>query len=312
MRREPVGGGAAATPGASCVACGAERLLAYLAVAGEIGEQGLIPTTDRYGTALSDIVRCPRCGHMQLERFPDEAELRAAYADTESEDYLGEEAGQRATARAVLAEIERNAPRGRLLDLGCWVGYLLAEARVRGWRGVGVEPSEFAARYAREQLGLDVRTGELLGDHLPEGPFEAVVLGDVLEHLPRADKALERISELVVPGGVVAMALPDAGSRVARLLGRRWWSVIPTHVHYFTRHSIQVLLSRHGYRTLSVGTSPKAFTIGYYLGRIGGYAPRLSRGLVAGAERLGVADRMWAPDLRDRMLVIARPESARG
>lgn len=293
------------------MACGAERLEQHLAVGGEAGEQGLIPTTDRYGTALADIVRCLRCGHMQLERFPDPEELRAAYAKAESGDYLEEELGQRATARAVLAEIEHHAPRGRLLDLGCWVGYLLAEARARGWSGVGVEPSEFAARYAREHLGLDVRTGEVLGDELPDGPFEAVFLGDVIEHLPRADRALERIAELVAPGGVVAMALPDAGSRVARLLGRRWWSVIPTHVHYFTRHSIQVLLRRHGYRTLSVGTSPKAFTIGYYLGRIGGYAPRLSRGLLAGAERLGVADMVCAPDLRDRMLVVARPAAAR-
>jgi hypothetical protein len=29
---------------------------------------------------------------------------------------------------------------------------------------------------------------------------------------------------------------------------------------------------------------------------------------VSSAERLGVAGRIWAPDFRDRMLVIARPQ----
>ena len=147
---------------------------------------------------------------------------------------------------------------------------------------------------------------------LAEGAFNAVVLGDVIEHLPRADLALDRISRLLGPGGVVAMGVPDAGSRVARALGARWWSVIPTHVHYFTRHSIQVLLRRRGYRVLSIETSPKIFTIGYYLGRVGGYSPRLGRGLVATAERLGLANRLWAPDLHDRILVVAGREGMSG
>jgi SAM-dependent methyltransferase len=295
--------------GARCVACGASGLEPHLAVGGEAGTQGLIPTTDRYGTALSDIVRCRRCGHMQLARFPSDAELGDAYAVAASDDYLGEEAGQRATARVILDSLERRTERGRLLDVGCWVGYLLSEAEGRGWRGMGIEPSEFASTYARERLGLDVQTTDLMRADLPQGAFQAVVLGDVFEHLPRPDLALDRIAQLLAPEGVLAMGVPDAGSRAARALGARWWSVIPTHVHYFTRHSISVLLRRRGYRVLSIETSPKRFTVRYYLGRVGGYSPRLGRGLVAGAERLGVADRLWAPDLHDRMLVMARPEA---
>ena len=55
-----------------------------------------------------------------------------------------------------------------------------------------------------------------------------------------------------------------------------------------------------------MSTDPKAFTVRYYLDKGGGYAPRLSRMLVRAAEALGLADRMWAPDFRDRMTVIAR------
>lgn len=303
------------TPVPHCAACGARGALSpHLRVVGDSGPDGLIPTTDRFGSALSDILRCPACGHMQLARMPLDGELEQAYGDAASGDYVEEEAGQRETARRTLARIEALAPQpaGRpraLLDLGCWVGFLLAEAHERGWRATGVEPSEFASTYAREQLGLDVITHSLLGAALPEASFDAIVLGDVIEHLPRPGEALDRIAALLAPGGVVWLALPDAGSLVARVLGRRWWSVIPTHVQYFTRGSITKLLRRQGFDVLEIRTAPKAFTTRYYLQRISGYSRPLASVLVRAAEAVGVGDRMWAPDFRDRMGVIARRAS---
>ena len=295
-----------------CAACRSPRLLPHLEVAGDAGDQGLIPTTDRFGTALADIVRCETCSHMQLARLPDEAELSEAYAEAESSDYVEEEEGQRATARVALERIERHVPgRGALLDLGCWVGFLLAEARERGWQTTGVEPSAFASAYARDRLGLDVRTADLFEADLPESGFDAVVLGDVIEHLPDPGAALDRIAALLRPGGVVHLILPNAGSRLARRLGARWWSVIPTHVQYFTRPSLFTLLRRRGYEPLHAATAPKAFTVSYYLGRIGGYSPPLARALTAAAAAAGQADRPWAPDFRDRMAVTARPLESR-
>jgi SAM-dependent methyltransferase len=291
----------------ACAACGARDLRPHLRVAGDAGPQGLIPTTDRYGSALADIVRCRRCGHMQLERMPTDAELGEAYGQAASDAYVEEEAGQRATARAALEQIERfTGGPGAIVDLGCWVGFLLAAARDRGWRTLGVEPSEFASRFARERNGLDVITGDLFGAAVPAGQWDAVVLGDVIEHLPRPGDALDRIGALLRPGGVVYMALPDAGSRLAGVMGARWWSVLPTHVQYFTRESMATLLRRHGYEPLVVRTAPKAFTVRYYLDRIGGYSRPLADALVRGASMAGVAERIWAPDFRDRMAVVAR------
>jgi hypothetical protein len=84
---------------ATCAACGAAGLVPHLSVAGERGEDGLIPTTDRFGTALGDIVRCRHCGHMQLEPMPDPSMLADAYGQASSMAYIDEEAGQRETAR---------------------------------------------------------------------------------------------------------------------------------------------------------------------------------------------------------------------
>ncbi len=277
----------------TCAACGAAGLRPHFRVAGSAGEEGLIPTTTRFGVALGDFVRCSACGHLQLAEMPES--LGGAYEDAESEDYEAEEEGQRATARASLEAIERHAqPPGRLLDFGCWVGFLGAEAAARGWDVTGAEPSRWAAERARAR-------GVRVVDEPGHG-FDVLVLGDVIEHLPEPGAVLERVA----PGGVVWLATPDAGSRVARVLGRRWWSVIPTHVHLFTRRSMRALLERSGFELLEIGTAPKAFSVAYYLERLGGYWPPLARALGAAARALGAADRQWAPDFRDRFYVVAR------
>ncbi|MEA2296426.1 MAG: hypothetical protein QOE86_4065, partial [Solirubrobacteraceae bacterium] len=256
-----------------CAACDGRDLVAHLEVAHALDQRGLVPTTDAYGTALDDIVRCTACGHMQLANLPAEADLLELYEDAASHHYVSEEDGQRHTARQTLALIARHAAGPhppRLLDLGCWVGFLLAEARERGWEVTGVEPSTFAAAYARDRLGLPVQHADLFTADLPDGDFDVVVLGDVIEHLPDPAAALERIGALLAPDGVLFMALPDAGSTVARRMGRRWWSVIPTHVQYFTRPSMVALLRRTGYTPLAMVTAPKTFSVRYYLWRLSG------------------------------------------
>ena len=129
----------------------------------------------------------------------------------------------------------------------------------------------------------------------------------MIEHLPDPGAVLDKLAALLAPGGVIWIATPDAGSRIARRLGRRWWSVIPTHLHLFTRHSLRRLLERHGFEVVAMRTSPKTFSVAYYLSRLGGYWPPLGRTLVALAQGAGVADRLWTPDFRDRVEVIARP-----
>lgn len=293
-----------------CVACGSGDVRPHLRTGVQVTGSDFAPNTKDYGRALSDIGRCDICGHMQLLEMPSDVVLGEVYGDAADAEYVDEEFGQRATARRVLDRLERHVSPGRLLDLGCWVGFLMAEAQLRGWRPIGVEPSQWASGYAREQLGLEVLNDDLLSAELPAASFDAVVLGDVIEHLPDPSVGLQRIQELLAPGGALVLMLPDAGSRLARVMGKRWWSVLPTHVQYFTRGSLTRLLQRNGWRVVEVRTAPKVFSVGYYLSRLGGYSKLVERVLLAVARVLRLHDRPWAPDFRDRMLVIAMRDMA--
>jgi len=193
----------------------------------------LRPSSDLYGRTAGRILRCRTCGHAFVEQ-PSEVEQ---YENTEDPVTIREEPGRIATARRDLIEIERSVSPGRMLDVGCWTGSFLIAARKRGWTPVGIEPSKWATDQARAQ-GLDVRTGTLESHGMELHSFRLIVLNDVIEHVTDPGAAVRIIGALLVPGGSVFMATPDAGSIVARALGRRWWSVLPMHLQYFTRGSL--------------------------------------------------------------------------
>jgi SAM-dependent methyltransferase len=230
--------------------------------------------------------------------------VASAYGDASDPVSLREEQGQVETARRALVDVERFVAPGRVCDLGCWTGSFLAAARERGWEAFGVEPSRWASERARAR-GLEVRTGELADHGLAGASCRLVAMCDVIEHLCDPGLALEVARELLEPGGALYLTLPDAGSVLARTLGRRWWSVLPMHLQYFTRPSLGLLLERHGFRVKAWRTHAKVFSARYYGERLGGYAPALERVAVGLMTRAGWADRPVAPDFHDRMAVIA-------
>jgi hypothetical protein len=135
--------------------------------------------------------------------------------------------------------------------------------------------------------------------------YRAVVAMDVIEHLLDPAAALTTLRAALEDGGVLFLATPDAGSGLARLLGRRWWSVLPMHVQYFTRGSLTTLLARSGFVVEDVSTHAKAFSVGYYADRLAAFTPIGGNLAPAVTRRLG-SDRIIAPDFGDRMAVIAR------
>ncbi len=267
-----------------------------------VAAEAFRPSADRFGESLATVVTCTGCGHGSLAERPSDADIAAAYADAVDEASLDEERGQVETALRALVRIEAQRAPGSLLDVGCWTGSFVDAARRRGWTATGVEPSAWAVTRARER-GLAVERGGLED---ATGGYDVVVLCDVLEHLLDPADAVMRVHGLLEPGGVVFLTVPDAGSRLARVLRRRWWSVLPMHVQYFTRASLRRLLQDRGFEVVDMRSHPKVFTVEYYAGRLGGYSRVISR-LVVGAVRLArVHRRLVSPDFHDRVQVIAR------
>ncbi|HEX6507038.1 MAG TPA: class I SAM-dependent methyltransferase [Chloroflexota bacterium] len=147
-------------------------------------------------------------------------------------------------ARAIERVIGRSA--GRALDIGCGRGSLLAHLRSRGWSVMGTELSEEGARYARDVLHLDVRTGDLREVDI-DGRFDLIILWHVLEHVADPESVLHEAAQRLEPGGTTLVAVPNFTSFEAQWGKSAWFHLdVPRHVNHFTPRLLRQMLRREG------------------------------------------------------------------
>ena len=232
---------------------------------------------------LSDghgVVRCGRCGMLFLNPHYDADSLDRFYApkeisvervwglpfDARSFDVAAyDRSGTARDMRRRLALVQKHVPRGRLLDVGCSIGLLLFEAQRAGYEAVGLDLSAKLAAYAREVVKVDARVGSLETLSATLGRFDAIVLWDVLEHLPFPGFTLSLINTHLEPGGCLFVHIPNANGlgnawktwvseRGLRAPEKRWSHFgIPFHLMWFTPATARRLVEKLGYEWVEHG-----------------------------------------------------------
>lgn len=145
--------------------------------------------------------------------------------------------------------ISHLVPAGPVLDVGCGRGFLLKFLEKLGYESHGVELNENAAWYARNQLKLDVVTEDFLTLPLMKEHYAAIVFWHTLEHLANPIEIIARARELLRPGGLLLLAVPNSESLQARISGRFWLHLdIPRHYCHFGKKSLKKLLKQHNFR----------------------------------------------------------------
>lgn len=150
----------------------------------------------------------------------------------------------------------------RVLDIGCATGYLARALVAQGCTVSGVEYDADAAEQARPTLDRlvvgDLETLDLVESFGPE-QFDALVFGDVLEHLRDPLAVLRRARPLLARGGCVVISVPNIAHGAARLalLKGRWeyrqlGLLDTTHLRFFTLASVREMLREAGLAAVEV------------------------------------------------------------
>jgi len=144
-----------------------------------------------------------------------------------------------------------------VLDVGCASGYLAAALRERGCTTYGIEPDRVLAEQAREHCErvyeVDVERVDARAT-LPRD-LDAVLFGDVLEHLRDPWEVLAFARTLLRPGGVAFVSVPNGVHWRARLQVARGrfpqedsGTFDRTHLRWFDRDGARELVRRAGFR----------------------------------------------------------------
>jgi 2-polyprenyl-3-methyl-5-hydroxy-6-metoxy-1,4-benzoquinol methylase len=214
-----------------------------------------------YGQGETAIVRCTRCGLAYAsprlrEQFMLDIYRESSYFHDKSQvtdDFLN----RRRTLHDVMFEVILNRigappPQGRLLDLGCGAGTFLQHAQRAGWQVEGWEVSPYAAQFAREHLGLSVRTGPMDLDQVAAESFEVVTMFDVIEHVYDPKQTLRNVYRVLKPRGRIVLTTPNFAGVTFRLFGRRHYGLDTSerglgHVTFFTRVTLEAFLESAGF-----------------------------------------------------------------
>ncbi len=271
-----------------CAVCGSQLYsLVYPAtITDPAADPASFYSSSRVRAGHLDIVRCADCGLLFTNPRDDDATLARVYTSLQDATYDFEEDNRRRTAQAFFALVRHFHPQpARLLDIGCASGLFVEVAARSGWQVTGLEASSWAVTQARQRAPqATFVTGMLEDASFTDASFEAITLWDVLEHVRSPREILLRVSEWLTPDGWLFFNLPDANSRPARWMGKRWVLLLREHLWYFSPTTLARLVEQCELELVCVRSNFVHFSLANVLGRLAQYpgasgraAQRLSR-----------------------------------
>ncbi len=110
-------------------------------------------------------------------------------------------------------------PPAKVLEIGCAHGGFVAMLRQAGFDASGLELSPSIVELARKSFDVPVLTGPIEDQPISPATYDAIVMIDVMEHLPNPLQTLKRCLELLKPDGVLFIQTPSypEGYSAARL-----------------------------------------------------------------------------------------------
>lgn len=141
---------------------------------------------------------------------------------------------------------------GRLLDFGCGAGQFLREMREFGWSVQGIDITESVARQVEDRTGITVHVGTLPHADLKGESFDVVTMWNSLEHVHHPRETVRSARELLRPGGILVIGVPNFASWGFQTFGQDWFCLdLPRHLTHFTPETLGELLRREDFEILS-------------------------------------------------------------
>lgn len=201
------------------------------------------------------IYQCPEC----LSEFADP--MKPASSDW----YIarGEYYGWRWEFGEFIKDIIKLLPTGKILEIGCGEGIVLAELKGYGYDVIGLDINNKAIEKAKTRgFNAYPATVEEFICQFPLIKFNAIIFFHVLEHLESPSDFLANLKTILEEKRLIFLSVPNP-NRIRLALSREDWDYPPHHLLRFSFDGIQRLLKRSGFRLLKIKEQPNDLLMSY-------------------------------------------------
>jgi len=205
------------------------------------------------------VYRCDGCGLGLLDPRPDPEELNELYSSGYFDSHY--DAGLKIDSPEMARRLSQEKHRirffhgvktsGKLLDIGCGMGYFLHACRLAGYDVEGMDISHDSAAYVINTLGIPVTVGVVDDVEYPPESFDIVTMWHFLEHARQPVQYLQKVRRWLKPDGILVVDVPNYQGTDAQKMWDSWagWS-LPYHFYHFTPDTQRQLLAKYGFDTV--------------------------------------------------------------
>jgi len=242
-----------------------------------------IPLNDWFTKSGQKISRCEHCNLIAVGNTSQdrshlyEGEDSVFFQDGNENYYMDE--SNFLSCRSKLDLCLKYCQQGSsLLDVGANFGHFLSLAK--GYYQIrGLDVTDQGAKWAKKNLGIEICLTSIYDPPAEwKECFDIVTCWDVIEHLPDPSRAVDQMKNLLKPGGILLLSTPDAGSLIAKLLGRYWHYIDPVqHYCLFTRKCLGKLMQKGEFEIREMTSFGHYYKIRYIMDRLSYLYPGLSK-----------------------------------
>ncbi len=200
------------------------------------------------------IVKCSSCSFLFTNPRPMQDEIGKYY---QSEDYISHSGTKKGFINSIYHLVRNYTIKKKfriiekyvstdvsLLDIGSGTGEFLSYCKNKGWKAVGIEPSETGREAAIKNYNLTIFPEQHLKELQPAS-FNVITMWHVLEHVHELKNRLKQIKVLLKPDGYAFIAVPNHTSFDAERYNAFWAAYdLPRHLYHFDKESITKLFEQ--------------------------------------------------------------------
>ena len=148
-------------------------------------------------------------------------------------------------------------PPSHILEIGCGHGSFVALMQQTGYQSFGIEMSQWVVSFGQKTFGIPVYLGPLENVDIPMGSLNAIVMMDVLEHLPDPVTTLQDCMKLLKPDGFLLIQTPEfkEGKTYSDLVNSQspFLGMLQPdeHLNLFSRRSVTQILNQVGFEYIT-------------------------------------------------------------